>query len=485
MKKMVLVLLLVSLVMGCAGVHAEEVLRDGAVYQFSCGSSQLSLAVSYFGMNSASSAQLEAYDGSLNQAWRAHAQEDGTWKLECLVTQRYLTLQPVTGKVYPTTDQNLPEQKWYIERDKNGLNIISASSGLYLQPKNGKLAKSAAIYHSETNKQPWHEKMVDDGSTVFPHMLRVKGNIDMISCPEIRKVDGVYYLVGDNRDGCGIRTSTDMITWTALENAYTYDDVQPWMQKDVPNPSLWCPGLYKIGDTWYIYYALTTLYSQRSTIAIYSNKTLDPNDPAYEWVDAGPVISSYKNDPYNCIDPCVVMDDNGDPWLLFGSAWTGLKIVRLNAENGKLLEPENPKIFWLASRVNGDRAIEGGYMIKYQDHYYLFAAVGIMTAGSYSNGVGRSENITGPFYARDGVAMLDGGYKGGATLLTEEKSDMVMPGHCSVFQDDDGQWYFIMEYFPAGIDARLGISTLVWDEEGWPWTALTPNIVTRLGNGGK
>lgn len=487
-------LLLCCVVLSAQTVYTRELpeLQDGAVYVFKCSEAEMSLSASCFGISDLSSAaQLETYDGSLNQAWRVHAAESGAWYLECLSNGKYLTLYRNTkkenGVAYLSDLKESAAQRWHIKFENGYVRLTSVHSGLALQPLNGELTEKNKVRQfaiADEVSQLWRCEMVDDGSTVFPQMLGVTGDIVKISCPEITKFNGVYYLFGDNRDGCGIRRSTDLITWEAIDNAYTYKSGYPasWIPNDVPDCEMWCPGIYQIGDTYYVYYAITTLYSQRSTIGIFTNTTLDPNDPDYRWVEAGPVISSYNGDPYNCIDPCVIHDENNDPWLLFGSSWSGLKVVRLDPETGKLLNPDDPEIIGVANRVKGDRAIEGGYMIEKDGSYYLFAAVGIMTQGTYSNGVGRGTSVTGPFYARNGVPMTEGGNKGGATLITEEKEDIIMPGHCSIFQDDDGQWYFVLEYFPEGVDAKLGISTIVWDDDGWPWTALTPNVLS-LGTG--
>ncbi len=488
-----------ALLLGCIVLNSQTVyasepsgLQDGAVYVFMCGESEMSLGASCFGISDLSSVtQLETYDGSLNQAWRVHAAEDGAWYMECLSNGKYLTLYRSTkkenGVAYLSEMKESAAQRWHVSFENGYVRLTSVHSGLALQPLNGELTEKNKVRQfaiADEQSQLWRYEMVDDGSTIFPQMLSVTGDIVKISCPEITKFKGVYYLFGDNRDGCGIRRSTDLLTWEAIDNAYTYQSGYPasWIPKDVPNCAMWCPGIYQIGDTYYVYYAITTLYSQRSTIGIFTNTTLDPEAPDYLWVDAGPVISSYNGDPYNCIDPCVIHDENNDPWLLFGSSWSGLKVVRLDRETGKLLNPDHPEIIGIANRVKGDRAIEGGYMIEKDGNYYLFAAVGIMTQGTYSNGVGRAASVTGPFYARDGVPMTEGGYKGGATLITEEKEEIIMPGHCSIFQDEDGQWYFVLEYFPKGVDAKLGISTIVWDDEGWPWTALTPEVLS-LGTG--
>jgi len=497
MKKWItcfLILVCLPLQVGCTTQNTIQWI-DGGVYQFVNADGEQSLAASLFGLSDlASVAQLETYDGSLNQAWRLHLQEDGSYKLECMSNGYYLTVYRNSKKegavVSVAAEKDSDSQKWTLEQQGKTIIITSVSSSLVLgikeEDQNGEEETPQIVQQSSDSgkDQSWYCSMLDDGTTEFPMMLNVTGDIVQISCPEITKLNGVYYLFGDNRDGCGIRCSTDLITWEAIDNAYTYKNgyVSSWMTEDVENADMWCPGIYKIGDTYYIYYALTTIYSQRSTIAIFTNTTLDPDDPDYEWVDGGAVISSYKGDAYNCIDPCVITDQEGAVWLVFGSAWSGIKTVRLNAQTGKLLNPEDPELISVASRIYGDRAIEGSYMFYREGYYYLMAAVGIMEQGSYSNGIGRGESVTGPFYARDGVAMLDGGVKGGATLLTEEKEEIIMPGHCSVFEDEDGTWYFVLEYFPTGVDAKLGISTIYWDEEGWPWTALTPDVLS-LGNG--
>jgi len=488
------VILCMIMVLSClpaAQADSGVQLKDGAVYQIIQNKEKLTLSASLFGINTyGSAAQLEAFDGSLNQAWRLHALEDGTWELECMSSGWYLTVYRNSKKegaaIMAAEHTGKKAQAWKIEEVNGGYRLTSMHSDLSLQVKPGEKGKKAKVSQyatSDGKEQSWQFVLLDDGTTIFPQLLPVSGVTDKISCPEIIKFDGQYYLVGDNRDGCGIRVSADLRKWTELENAYTYKGGYPnlWISKDVEDAEMWCPGIYKIGDKYFIYYAITTLYSQRSTIAFYWNTTLDQADPNYKWVDGGPVISSYVGSDYNCIDPCIVIDENDQPWLLFGSSWKGLMITRIT-EEGKLLDPENPKIINLANRLRGDKAIEAGYMFKHGEYWYLMAACGIMTEGSYYNGVGRGKSVTGPFVDRNGVDMTKGGAKGGATAITEEKESIIMPGHCSVFQDDDGTWYHIFEYFPEHIDARLGIGTMIFDEDGWPWTALTPNVIS-LGNG--
>lgn len=464
-----------------------QVFQDGAVYKITSKYTGMSMAASTFGMSSlACVARTESYSGSLNQGWRAHLQTDGTWKLENLSTGRYLTVyrnSKKDGAVVAVSDEKESKsQCWRVEETSKGIRIVSLSSGKCLQLKDDQRGLNTNIVQNEIDKgesQFWKIEMLDDGSTVFPRMLLATGDINAISCPEIIKEEGIYYLFGDNRDGCGIRRSTDLLTWEALSNACTYKNgfTSIWQQNEVDKGELWCPGIYKIGDLYHIYYAITTLGSRRSVIGHYTNTTLDQNSPDYHWVEAGAVIRSYETNDYNCIDPCVITDQEGRVWLLFGSGWSGLKMAELNPQTGKLLHPEDDliPIAYYSTRTD---YCEAGY-IKYHDgYYYLMMAIGYMKPGHYVNVVGRSRNITGPYVDRDGRAML----KNGGTKITEDKESMTMPGHCSLFEDEDGQWYHVIEYFPEGADATLGLSTIVWDEDGWPWAAMTPGVLS-LGNG--
>lgn len=467
-------------------------LKDHAVYRFINEENGLTLSASVFGLSYFSSvAIVDEWAQELNQGWRLHLLEDGWCKLELLSSGKYLAVYKNSKKdgaaitVQNPSDSNA--QKWRITEENGYVAITSYTSGLNLSLKekenDSKIYVVQTAENTDHKDQWWKVVEVDDGTTEFPQMLNLKDPTIHTGCPEITKVGDTYVLLAwDNTESCSIRTSKNLTDWTDQRWVYSYHEglPEPWMEELVPGGGMWCPGIYKIKDTWYVYYAVSGIYEQTSFIGCYSNKTLDSSSPDYEWVSCGPVIRSAVGDPYNCIDPCVVTDDDGTVWLVFGSAWTGIKMVKLNPENGMLLEPENPEIIGIASRVKGDRAIEAPYVIKRGDYWYLFAAVEVMVEGKYHNACGRAESITGPYYSRDGVDMMDGGVKGGSTSVTEGKDGIIMPGHASIFKDDDGTYYHVTEYWEnSTATLRLGISTIVWDEEGWPWTSLSDRGLSR------
>ncbi|MBR0326952.1 MAG: hypothetical protein IIX09_04040, partial [Clostridia bacterium] len=56
--------------------------------------------------------------------------------------------------------------------------------------------------------------------------------------------------------------------------------------------------------------------------------------------------------------------------------------------------------------------------------------------------------------------------------------------HAQPFLDDDGTWYMVSEMWMDRSDPdkkiQLHISKMVWNDEGWPVTALATNLVDEI-----
>jgi arabinan endo-1,5-alpha-L-arabinosidase len=182
------------------------------------------------------------------------------------------------------------------------------------------------------------------------------------------------------------------------------------------------------------------------------------------------VIESVSSDAYNCIDPNLVIDADGVPWLAFGSFWSGIKMRRLDYATGKL-SADDETLYSLASRTVNYGAVEAPFIIQREGFYYLFASYDFCCRGTestYHVRVGRSETVTGPYVDRDGVDMLNDG----GTQVTYPTERWRGPGHNAILHDNDTDYIVYHAYDADNMGAEtLRIAPLTWDN-GWP--ALCP-----------
>ena len=136
---------------------------------------------------------------------------------------------------------------------------------------------------------------------------------------------------------------------------------------------------------------------------------VDPSDPAYRWVDRGPVVRSAPESDFNAIDPGIIEDADGTPWMAFGSYWNGIRMVQLQWPTGKRSADTDP--LHLADRKAAPNAIEAPYIVRHDGYYYLFASWDHCCQGvnsDYKVAVGRSRGDR-PVRRPGGRALLDGG----------------------------------------------------------------------------
>ena len=472
-------------------VKMENVkLEDGALYCISVADNDTfknhSITVENFGMEDNSILKLEIYGRNLSQIWRAHDNGDGTYSFENMATGMFMSVQnPKQAKKQKKLSAclegtNDEAKKWSV-RSVDGTieNCVIESTCTEFFATAFKSTKANYVQQEEyaegSNAQLWNFKKVSDGKGEYPRLLVLSGdNNGSSSCPEIIYHNGVYYNYNMSST-IVVKTSTDMLNWTKLDK--TALGTRPgWLTDVSEKGSIWAPGAYKIGDKYYLYYCTSSSGSQNSAIGVAVS-----DDPAKnDWKDLGMVLRSYHGKSnFNAIDPNVFIDDDGTPYLIYGSYWDGIFMRQLDPNTGKLDET-NTKIYHLAK---GSHDMEAPYLIKHGDYYYLFVARGGLSKGTYYWAVGRSKTLTGPFLDKDGIDMLSGS---GGTRLTEWKEGVEGVGHAQYFVGPDGQAYMVTESWPyrsseGSGTIRLTISTIVWSDDGWPVTALDKNVLKALG----
>lgn len=265
------------------------------------------------------------------------------------------------------------------------------------------------------------------------------------------------------------RSVDDGRTWTYAGTIW--NGIPSWVTDIVPGAdSMWAPEIYRHGNTFYLYYAVSTLGHNNSVVALATNTTLDPAAPGYKWVDQGKVVRSVPESDFNAIDPDVIEDAAGTPWLVFGSYWSGIQMVQLEWPSGK--RSPAPDRLHLADRKLPLNAVEGPSMIAHGGWYYLLTSwdkccVGLKS--TYRIVVGRSKSVTGPYVDRDGHDLMNGG---GTTVLASAGNE-IGPGGESIAGGVLAYHYYDAK---ANGAARLGLRTMLWTADGWP--QLAPGLTT-------
>ncbi|WP_404401602.1 arabinan endo-1,5-alpha-L-arabinosidase [Pelagibacterium halotolerans] len=296
----------------------------------------------------------------------------------------------------------------------------------------------------------------------------LSGNI-FIHDPSVVVIEGTFasFATGVERaaDGGTPRTksSPDGLTWT--ETGALQGGQPEWIADALGRmpPNLWAPSISEYEGTHYLYYAASTFGSNNSAIGLMTNDAFDATDPATGWRDQGMVLRSHRSDAYNAIDPFRI-DTEGGAWLAFGSFWDGIHLVEIDPRSGKRIDDAEPLL--IASRHGG--AIEAPAILEHDGGYFLFVSFGHCCRGvasDYRIMVGRSDAVTGPYRAKDGADMREGG----ATEVLASDGRYRGPGGQEAFMGPDGPM-LAYHYYDAAAGGRpkLGLAPLSWDAEGWP-----------------
>jgi arabinan endo-1,5-alpha-L-arabinosidase len=311
------------------------------------------------------------------------------------------------------------------------------------------------------------------GSSVLSS-YKLVGNTTPVRDPSLFRQGNTYYVFSTDPGAVGIgsitiRCSTDRINWTAC--GYVFPQIPAWVVSEVPGVvGLWAPDISYFNGLYHVYYACSTFGSNTSVIGLATNTTLDPSDPSYNWVDRGMVLQSISTDNFNAIDPTILVDNDGNVWLTYGSYWTGIKQRQIDPASGMLL-PSNTTVYSLASRpgVQYD-PIEGSSLVHKGNYYYLFVSMDFCCMpdpyqDNYKIAVGRGMGPHGPFLDQNGMDMMNGG---GTILLQGNGTTWNAPGGETVYLDaQQGDMItFHALSLPTGA-AYLFVNPLSWPN-GWP-----------------
>ena len=221
-----------------------------------------------------------------------------------------------------------------------------------------------------------------------PRSLPLSGDYALAHDPAIAKDGNTYCLFTTSGphdvEQIPIRCSNDLLVWK--ECGHVFAEVPAWIHEASPKTkNLWAPDISYFNGKYHLYYAYSVFGVNTSGIALATNKTLDTSSPDYRWSDQGMVLSSTATDDFNAIDANIVVDEKGQPWLSFGSFWSGIKMRRIDAIAGKLSSKDN-RLYALAARRKPEnaepakpglpanwQAIEAPFIVRHEKYFYLLS----------------------------------------------------------------------------------------------------------------
>jgi arabinan endo-1,5-alpha-L-arabinosidase len=285
--------------------------------------------------------------------------------------------------------------------------------------------------------------------------------------------------------GTGVlsRRSKDLVSWTP--GPAVFETVPAWIGAFLPGHRghLWAPDVIPLQGRYFLYYSVSTWGKNTSAIALATNATLDPDEPAFAWKDEGIVIQSAATDDFNAIDPALFHADDGRLWMAFGSFWSGIKLVELDPGTGKRLSADSP-IYALANNPQ----IEAAGLAAHDGWHYLFVNWGFCCRGTnstYEIRMGRSRDLTGPYVDREGRNLREGG----GSLFLSSDGRFLGPGHAAILTEGTNDWVSFHFYDGTRRGApTLGLRRVEWDADGWPraasWFAAAGERASSRGPGG-
>ena len=291
---------------------------------------------------------------------------------------------------------------------------------------------------------------------------------------------GEYFYAYGTEDNWGsegghklvpIIRSKDLMNWTFVNNAFR---TKPnWKEAG----GIWAPDVTQVGDKFYMYYSYSTWGDPNPGIGL-----AIADAPEVPFIDQGKLFLSDEVGVVNSIDPFFI-EDGGQKYLFWGS-FHGLYAIQLT-DDGRAISGE--KVLIAANHL------EGAYVYKKGDYYYLFASEGSCCDGAkstYRLRVGRSTSLLGPYVDKQGNKLTAGPY-GEVILKTNTESyGFAGPGHnAEIITDAEGTDWILYHAIPKnnpylsnGTNRRaLLLDKLVW-EGGWP-TIINqqPSLVSQKG----
>jgi arabinan endo-1,5-alpha-L-arabinosidase len=296
--------------------------------------------------------------------------------------------------------------------------------------------------------------------------------------PASLRAEGFYYVYGTQGGGEGARRniqvarSSDLVSWQLLGDALP--EKPAWASK---TQDFWAPHVHQASGRYYLYYSAkpdAALADESRGLCLAVATSDRPEGP---FRDSGrPLLcgAGFVNiDPMAYDDPAT-----GKRLLYWGSGFGPIKVQELGPDRMSFAPGSAPiDLIPVVKSEDPDeyqRLIEGAWVIRRGDYYYLFYA-GDNCCGPkahYAVMVARSRSATGPF---ETLAAATGAPN---SVILERRGIWVAPGHNAVVRDARGEdwmlYHAVDSHRPRSkpaddVNTRrvMLLGRIVW-RDGWP-----------------
>ncbi len=311
----------------------------------------------------------------------------------------------------------------------------------------------------------------------FCVVFAVQASVDYPSRPPMQTIDAHDPAVLKDRSYYYVYGTHNMPVWRSRD-LIDFDRVEDRLVHDIPEAAqehvgddgktLWAPDIVKVGNEYRLYYCLSRFGSSQSYIGFLVGKS-----PAGTFKAGAGVVSS--NDPRedrdgpNALDPCVFTDQKDKQWMVYGSFFGGIYVMRLDDDGEARSHGFGERVAYRQGP-----ALEGPYVIYNPElkQYFLFVSYDKLDS-TYNVRVGRAQNPDGPYKDFNGKNMAgneDNIPKILNSYAFENHSGWIGPGHNSVVRD--GGNYFLLHHARVEVNGFKQVHThvrkMVFTDEGWP-----------------
>jgi hypothetical protein len=218
-------------------------------------------------------------------------------------------------------------------------------------------------------------------------------------------------------------SSTNLVQWTNRGVILDVPTALTWASSHA-----WAPSVVRVGGTYFFY------FSADSQLGVATGSS--PTGPFKDALGK-PLATTLQYGPQS-IDPYAFVDDDGTPYLYFGSGSGGLRIVKLNADMISFAgAPTN------ISPSGASGTLEGSAMFKRNGTYYLAWSEGDTRNATYQMAYARAQSPLGPF-TRLGVILQQDttlgvlGPGGGTVLAIPSRDEYYLVYHRFKIPGGDG-----------------------------------------------